>query len=150
MATTPSGNNGNSSTPTITVLVTPTDPAMAGSLDQAPVEVSITTASVKHALVVPVDALLALASGGDALEVVSPKGVHTLEPVSLGLFDDADELVQVTGPGVTAGQRIVIPADVSDTDEYASPQGCRCRLGAYHGTSDRPRSPPGRARARRA
>ena len=54
---------------------------------------------MKNALVVPVDALLALASGGYALEVVSAKGVHSLEPVTLGLFDDADGLVQVTGLG---------------------------------------------------
>ena len=72
------------SRPTITVEVTPTDPAATGSLDQAPVEVSITTASVKDALVVPVDALLALASGGYAVEVVGAAGAHHLVPVSLG------------------------------------------------------------------
>ena len=87
----------SSSGTTITVLVTPTDPASTGSWDQAPVEVTVTTGSVKNALVAPVDALLALASGGYALEVVSPKGVHSLEPVTLGLFDDSDGLVQVTG-----------------------------------------------------
>jgi hypothetical protein len=111
VATTPSNNNpGSSSSPTITVLVSPDDPAATGNLDQAPVEVSITTGSAKNALVVPVDALLALSNGGYAIEVVSPKGVHTLEPVSLGLFDDANEMVQVSGPGVAAGQRIVTPA----------------------------------------
>jgi hypothetical protein len=31
-------------------------------------------------------------------------------PVRLGLFDDAAGLVQVTGPGLAAGQRIVVPA----------------------------------------
>ncbi len=98
-----------SSTPTVTVLVTPNDPADTGSWDQAPVEVTITTGSVNHALVVPVDALVALASGGYALEVVSAKDVHSLEAVTLGLFDDADGLVQVTGTDVSAGQRIVVP-----------------------------------------
>jgi hypothetical protein len=110
VATTSSAAGGGSSPPTITVLVTPTDPATTGNLDQAPVEVSITTASVHHVMVVPVDALLALTTGGYGLEVVSPSGVHSLEPVTLGLFDDADGLVQVTGAGVTAGQRVVIPA----------------------------------------
>ena len=99
----------SSSGTTVTVLVTPTDPAATGSWDQAPVEVTVTTGSVKNALVVPVDALLALASGGYALEVVSAKGVHSLEPVTLGLFDDADGLVQVTGSDVSAGQRVVVP-----------------------------------------
>jgi hypothetical protein len=105
VATTPSGG-GN---PTVTVLVTPTDPTATGSIDEAPVVVSITTASVNDALVVPVDSLLALASGGYAIEVVSARRVHSLVPVTLGLFDDADGLVQVSGSAVHAGQRIVVP-----------------------------------------
>jgi hypothetical protein len=110
VATTPSGDAGGNSTPTITVLVTPDDPKVTGSLDQASVEVSITNGSAKNAFIVPIDALVSLADGGYALEVIGPKGVHTLEPVSTGLFDDANEQVQVTGSGVAAGQRIVIPA----------------------------------------
>jgi hypothetical protein len=106
VATAPSGGG----TPTITVLVTPDNPSATGSLDQAPVEVSITAGSVKNAFIVPLDALLPLAKGGYALEVIGAKGVHTLEPVTLGLFDDANEQVQVSGPGVSASQRIVIPA----------------------------------------
>jgi hypothetical protein len=73
------------------------------------VTVSITTASVKNALVVPVGALLARAAGGYAVEEVTG-GRHHLGPVGLGLFDDAAGLVQVSGPGLAAGQRIVVPA----------------------------------------
>ena len=102
------GGGGSSST--ITVVVTPTDPSATGAYDQAPVEVSITNASVASALVVPVDALLALSGGGYALEEIGKGKVHHLVPVSLGLFDDADGLVQVSGPGVAAGQRVVVPA----------------------------------------
>jgi hypothetical protein len=109
VATAPASGSSNS-TPTITVEVTPTDPAATGNLDQAPVTVSITSASVKGALVVPVDALLALAGGGYAVEVVSSAGLHSLVPVTLGLFDDADGLVAVTGSGLTAGRRVVVPA----------------------------------------
>jgi hypothetical protein len=109
VATNSGGGNGNSS-PTIPVLVTPDNPSAIGNLDQAPVEVSITQGSAKNAYIVPVDALLPLSTGGYALEVIGAKGVHTLEPVTLGLFDDANEQVQVSGPGVHAGQRIVIPA----------------------------------------
>lgn len=109
VATTPSGGGNSGSSPTITVLVTPDDPASLGTLDQAPVQVSITTGSAKNALVVPVDALLAFAGGGYGLEVVSAKGTHSYEPVTLGLFDDAAGVVQVSGAGVVAGQRIVIP-----------------------------------------
>jgi len=109
VATSSGGGNGNSS-PTVTVLVTPDNPSAAGNLDQAPVQISITQGSAKNAFIVPVDALLPLSTGGYALEVIGAKGVHTLEPVNLGLFDDANEQVQVSGPGVHAGQRIVVPA----------------------------------------
>jgi hypothetical protein len=77
--------------------------------DQAPVNVSITTESVQDALVVPVDALLALAGGGYAVEAAEGR-LHRLEAVSLGLFDDAEGLVEVTGRGLSVGQRVVVPA----------------------------------------
>jgi hypothetical protein len=101
---------GSNSTPTITVLVNPTDPSATGSWDQTPVDVTITTAAVHDALVVPVDALLALAGGGYAIEVSGADGLHHLVAVTLGLFDDADGLVQVTGSGLAAGQHVVVPA----------------------------------------
>ncbi|MDX6516164.1 MAG: hypothetical protein QOH73_1830, partial [Gaiellaceae bacterium] len=110
VATSPSSDNGQSSTPTVEVLVTPTHPAATGRLDQAPVQVSITTASVENALVVPVNALLALAGGGYAVETVDDAGARQLVAVSLGLFDDAEGLVEVTDTTVTAGQKIVVPA----------------------------------------
>lgn len=119
VATVPASGSasGQGSTATITVEVTPDDPAALGTLDQAPVEVSITTASVPSTLAVPVDALLALAAkgggevgGGYAVEVIGAAGRHHLVAVSVGLFDDAAGLVQVTGAGLAAGQRVVVPA----------------------------------------
>ena len=71
--------------------------------------VTITTGSVTNALVVPVDALLAQTDGGYAVEVVGTDGIHRLVPVTLGLFDDADGLVQVTGTSLAAGQQVVVP-----------------------------------------
>jgi hypothetical protein len=110
VATAPAGGQqGQTSTPTIEVDVTPTDPGATGALDQAPVLVAITTASVTDALVVPVAALLALAGGGYAVEVVAEDGTHQLVGVTLGLFDDADGLVQISGSGVQAGSRVVVP-----------------------------------------
>ncbi|HTA31864.1 MAG TPA: hypothetical protein VK721_00425 [Solirubrobacteraceae bacterium] len=109
------GGGGEEGGPTIEVDVRPSEPGAIGHLDEAPVTVSITTASVPEALVVPVDALLALAggsgvgSGGYALEVVEGR-VHRLQAVSLGLFDDAEGLVQVSGEGLSAGERVVVPA----------------------------------------
>jgi peptidoglycan hydrolase-like protein with peptidoglycan-binding domain len=103
-----SGGSG-SGTPTIAVDVTFSDPASAGKWDQAPVQVGITTASVPGALVVPVTALLAQSGGGYAVEVLDARQRSHLVPVSLGLFDDAQGLVQVTGSELAAGQRVVVP-----------------------------------------
>ena len=102
--------SGSSGTPTVEVDVIPTDPTATGSLDQAPVQVSITTATVANALVVPVNSLVAQSSERYAVEVVGRDGAHHLESVSLGLFDDADGLVQVTGSSLVAGQHVVVPA----------------------------------------
>jgi len=110
VATTPPSSGGTSSTPVITVDVTPSDPAATGHLDQAPVQVSITTAIVSGALIVPVDALVSLAGGGYAVEVAEPGGTHELVAVTLGLFDDAAGTVQVSGAGLHAGQHVVVPA----------------------------------------
>jgi len=105
-----SSGSAGGSTPTITVGVTPSHPAVTGKWDQAPVQVGITTASVRGALVVPVTALLARSGGGYAVEVVAAGRTNHLVPVSLGLLDDADGLVAVTGSGLAAGQKVVVPA----------------------------------------
>lgn len=112
VATAPPNNPGGagSSTPTVLVTIQPTDPAATGSLDQAPVLVAITTTTLQDALAVPVDALLALAGGGYAVEVADTDGTRHLVSVSPGLFDDAAGLVQVTGSGLAAGQHVVVPA----------------------------------------
>jgi hypothetical protein len=103
-----SGSGGSGSSPTVTVEVSLDDPAAAGRLNQAPVEVTITTGSVSNVLVVPVDALLAQADGSYAVEVVGSGARHYLVPVTPGLFDDAAGLVQVTG-NLTPGQEVVVP-----------------------------------------
>ncbi len=113
VATIPPPSQGGGSTtspPTITVLVKPADPGATGKWDQAPVNVTITTGNVSNVLAVPVDALLAQADGSYAVEVAGIGGIHRLVPVTLGLFDDARGLVQVSGPGLAAGQRVVVPA----------------------------------------
>ncbi len=109
VATTSSGTGGSGSTPTIPVTVKLTQPRAAGSLDQAPVTVNITTGSVKNVLAVPVGALLARSSGGYAVEAVGTGNTRRLVPVTPGIFDDADGLVQVSG-ALRPGQRVVVPA----------------------------------------
>jgi peptidoglycan hydrolase-like protein with peptidoglycan-binding domain len=105
VATSSSGGGG---TPTIEVDITPNDPAATGTLDAAPVSVSIVDASVPDVLAVPVTALLAQRDGAYAVEVVDEGGRHRLVPVTLGLFDDSEGLVQVEGTGLAAGQKVVV------------------------------------------
>jgi hypothetical protein len=102
-------NGSGSSSPTIPVTIKLSDPGAAGTLDQAPVRVQITTAGVSSALIVPVTALLAQSGGGYAVETVDAHGRHHDVPVKLGLFDDADGLVQVSG-ALHPGQEVVVPA----------------------------------------
>lgn len=103
------GSGGTGSTATIPVTVTLSDPSAAGSLDQAPVTVDVTTATASNALVVPVGALLAQSAGGYAVEVIGQGDTRHLVPVTPGIFDDANELVQVTG-ALTPGEHVVVPA----------------------------------------
>ncbi len=100
--------SGSSSSATITVYVKLTNPSAAGSLDQAPVTVNVTTASASSVLVVKVGALLAQPAGGYAVEVVGADNTRRLVPVKVGLFDDTAGLVQVTG-NLTPGERVVVP-----------------------------------------
>jgi len=105
-----SGKQGNDNQATIAVTVTLRDPRAAGRLDQAPVLVGLETGRAQGALVVPVTALLALAGGGYAVEVVDAEGQHHLVAVTPGIFDDSGGLVAVTGDGLAAGQRVVVPS----------------------------------------
>ena len=85
-----------------------TEPRAAGTLDQAPVTVNITTGTARGALVVPVTALVARTRGRYAVEVAGPGSSRRWVPVTPGIFDDASGLVQVTG-ALTPGQRVVVP-----------------------------------------
>ncbi|MBV8985237.1 MAG: HlyD family efflux transporter periplasmic adaptor subunit [Acidimicrobiia bacterium] len=109
VATRPASTGPDSNAPpTVDVVITPTDAAVTGNLDAAPVQVSIVTASADHALAVPVTALLALGGGGYGLDVIATDGARHVESVTLGLFDDAEGLVQVSGPNVHAGEKVAV------------------------------------------
>jgi hypothetical protein len=102
------GNSGTNSTPTVPVTIT-MDRAPAGAaLDQAPVNVNITSQQVDNVLAVPVTALLALSGGGYAVQVVTSSGASHLVGVTTGLV--ANTLVQVSGPGITVGTRVQVPS----------------------------------------
>ena len=109
VATTTSGPGQNPTT-TIPVQVTLTDPGAAGTLDQAPVTVNITTEnSPGPVLAVPVTALVAQSPGGYVVEVAGPGNTRRWVPVTPGIYDGANGLVQVTG-ALTPGQRVVVAA----------------------------------------
>jgi peptidoglycan hydrolase-like protein with peptidoglycan-binding domain len=97
--------SGQDQTTTIPVTVALDDPTAGGRLDQAPVDVYVTTESRKGVLAVPVGALLALAEGGYAVETVDAAGQHHLVAVQLGVFSNG--MVEVSGSGLRAGMKVV-------------------------------------------
>jgi peptidoglycan hydrolase-like protein with peptidoglycan-binding domain len=115
VATAPSssGDGGNGNAPsgpsTVQVTVTATDPAATGVEDQDPVTVAVTTATVRSVLAVPVTALVTMADGHPGLRVVGGGRFTQTVPVSIGLSDDADGLVEVYGPTLAAGQHVLLP-----------------------------------------
>ena len=102
-----SGGSGSSSA-TVNVDIRLGHPSAAGNLDQAPITVNITAQTVSNVLAVPIDALVSTPSGY-GVEVAGSGGARRIVPVTLGLFDDAQGLVQVTGKGLAAGQQVVVP-----------------------------------------
>jgi peptidoglycan hydrolase-like protein with peptidoglycan-binding domain len=98
---------GEQGDPTIPVEVRLARGAKTASLDQAPVDVSLQKDRVENAFTVPVGALLALAEGGYAVEVVEPGGSTHLVRVEPGTY--ADGMVEITGNGIDDGTKVVIP-----------------------------------------
>jgi peptidoglycan hydrolase-like protein with peptidoglycan-binding domain len=85
--------------------VAPDQPAATGTGTGVTVQVSLATQSAQGVLAVPVSALLALAGGGYGLEVAGPSGAPHLVGVTTGIF--AGGQVQVNGPGIAPGTRVV-------------------------------------------
>jgi hypothetical protein len=55
------------------------------------------------------DAVIITLPNGSAVEVAGQGGSRTLVPVTTGIFDDTDGLVQVTG-ALILGERVVVPS----------------------------------------
>jgi len=103
-----SNQGGGQPSPSVAVTVTLADESAAGTLDQAPVYVSITSASKKGVLAVPVTALLAQPNGNYAV-AVRAGGERRLVTVQPGLFGDGG-LVEVSGAGLAEGDLVEVPA----------------------------------------
>ena len=93
--------------PTVTVTIAPGPHPAGTALDQAPVNVNITSQRASNVLAVPVNALLALSGGGFGVQVVTGHSSH-LVGVTTGLYGNT--MVQVSGPGLTAGTRVEVPS----------------------------------------
>jgi peptidoglycan hydrolase-like protein with peptidoglycan-binding domain len=98
------GANGNPAT--MPVSVTVSDQSKLGSLDGAPVQVTLVSAQAKDVLSVPVSALVALAEGGYGVQVVDGSSTRYVA-VKTGMF--ANGRVEVTGDGITAGTVVGVP-----------------------------------------
>jgi hypothetical protein len=101
------GPGSGASSDTVEVTVRLAHPRAAGGLDQAPVTVNIISARASGVLAVPISALVALAGGGYAVQVITGGTAH-LTGVHTGLFSSS--LVQVSGAGLQAGLRVEVPA----------------------------------------
>jgi Putative peptidoglycan binding domain len=103
-----SGDGGDAPKATIDVVIAIDDPAAltAAAFDQAPVTVRVVTSAAVDVVAVPVEALLVLAEGGYAVELVHDDGTTSLVAVELGAF--ADGWVEVTGD-VAEGDQVEVP-----------------------------------------
>jgi hypothetical protein len=92
---------------TVPVTVSLDDPAAAGDLTDASVQVDFVSEVKEDVLHVPVLALGAAVDDGFVVEVLQADGTTTAVPVEAGLF--AGDRVEVTGD-VQAGDEVVVPA----------------------------------------
>jgi peptidoglycan hydrolase-like protein with peptidoglycan-binding domain len=103
------GNGSGSGQATVQVTVRLANPKAAANLDQAPVQVAITTQTAQGVLAVPINALLAQPGGGYAVALVEG-ATHRRIVVRTGLFDEAAGLVEVHGAGLAEGMKVQVPA----------------------------------------
>lgn len=93
----------------IPVRITLDDPASAGTLQRASVTVAFPTEQREDVLSVPVEALVALDASTFGVELVQKDGTTKRVPVTTGLF--AAGRVEISGDGIAAGQKVVVPAE---------------------------------------
>jgi peptidoglycan hydrolase-like protein with peptidoglycan-binding domain len=103
------GKDEDAAGATIPAYISLDHPKRARGLDQAPVQVEITTQGVANALSVPVTSIVGKSGGGFAVEVVRGGGRRELVAVKLGLFDTTGGRVEVEGD-LAAGERVVVPS----------------------------------------
>jgi peptidoglycan hydrolase-like protein with peptidoglycan-binding domain len=107
VATTTPASGQSQSTTTIDVVVSIKDQQALGTLDGAPVSVTLLSETREDVLAVPVAALVALAEGGYGVEVIAD-GTSSYVAVTTGLF--ADGRVEISGDGIAEGAVVGMPS----------------------------------------
>jgi peptidoglycan hydrolase-like protein with peptidoglycan-binding domain len=102
------GSGNGSGQATVQVTIRLATPRAAKGLDQAPVQVAITTQVHNGVLAVPISALLAQPGGGYAVQLVGSDRRRVA--VRIGLFDETAGLVEVAGAGLAEGATVEVPA----------------------------------------
>jgi multidrug efflux pump subunit AcrA (membrane-fusion protein) len=103
-----SSGSGSAAAPaTVPVTISLDRPGDARGLDQVPVEVGITDTVHRNVLAVPINALLALATGGYAV-AAADQGTRTLIAVTPGIFDG--NRVEVSSSHLQPGMRVEVPS----------------------------------------
>lgn len=100
------GSDGQRRT-VIPVVVSLTNPAEAAKFQEASVTMDVPSERRVDVLSVPVGALIALDPQQYGVEVVNADGSTVRVPVETGLF--AGGRVEISGDGIAAGQRVLVP-----------------------------------------
>ena len=91
----------------IPVTVTLADASATANFQEVSVTVDLPSEKRAGVLSVPVGALLALSTNQYGVEIVDSNGTTRKVPVTIGLF--AGGRVEVSGEGISEGQRVVVP-----------------------------------------
>ena len=104
------GGGGGGGGPTVPVDIRLDDPAAAAAFDSGSVDVAIERSRQDGATAVPVTALVALAEGGYALQVVDDSEPHGYRLVGVEVGTFADGFVGVQAENLEPGIKVVVPA----------------------------------------
>ena len=99
--------SGESKERVIPITVTLTDASATTNFQEVSVTVDLPSEKRTGVLSVPVGALLALSTNQYGVEIVESGGTTRKVPVTIGLF--AGGRVEVSGEGISEGQRVVVP-----------------------------------------
>lgn len=103
------GSQAPGGEPTIPVVVTLDDQAAAADFESGSVDVAIERSRDVDAIVAPVTALVALAEGGYAVQLVDPEAPNGYRLVAVEVGNHTNQLVAITGKGIEAGAEVVVP-----------------------------------------